>query len=190
VSDTPGGAEAAAPKTSKVSLLLVLLNTVAVLGAVGVAVYTQILFKRPAITEDAERAKIAAAKASPAPPAVSGLIHFEAVTVNIKSTPTNPKPDDGTAEQIQGKLHYCTLGFSLEMRDMAHQGIIEALRPVIMDRMLSMLGRKNFQELTTVQGRYVLRTQLLDLANELLLKETGKKEVSVTNVFFNQFVVQ
>jgi flagellar basal body-associated protein FliL len=52
------------------------------------------------------------------------------------------------------------------------------------------MGRKTYTELNTVQGRYVLRSQLLDLANQLIAAESDDGTGSVTQVFFNTFMVQ
>ena len=196
----------APPAPSKGPLLLALVNAIGVMAALGALVYTRVLYKRPMITEDGERDRLAAVAASPTPAPLPGMISFEPVTVNIKASPSQPKPLDGTAQQIQGKLHYVTLGFSLEVRDLSLKTDIEAISPMYMDRVLTMLGHKSFQELTTVQGRYVLRTQLLETANELLVKhlppppgaahaarEPGgqnRPDPIVTGVYFTQFIVQ
>lgn len=192
---------------SKGPLLLALLNTVGVLGALGALFYTRVLYQRPQITEQGERDRLAAVAANPAPPPKPGMITFEPITVNIESNPGQPKPLDGSPQQIQGKLHYVTLGFSLEVRDLSLKPEIDAISPMYMDLVLGLLGRKSFQELVTVQGRYVLRTQLLETANELLVKHLPKSPAQekaarepgaqvnrpdpvVIGVYFNQFIVQ
>ena len=117
-------------------------------------------------------------------------MNFEPLTVNIASSPVEPKPADGTAKQIQGKLHYVNVGFALELRDSRQKDSLENLRPILQDKILSMLGRKQFQELTTVQGRYVLRTQIMELTNELAKKALATQDAVVTNVYFTQFLAQ
>lgn len=169
-------------------MILALVNTVAVIAALGMLVYTRVLFKRPTFTEAGERKKLADAppKASPYQP---GLITFEALTVNIKPIPSilhskeMGQPNPGTAQ-------YATVGFSFEVRDMGRKDQIESLKPVINDKVLGMLARKDMAELTTVQGRYVLRTQIMDTANALLTQGASNKDNVVTNVYFNEFVVQ
>jgi flagellar basal body-associated protein FliL len=152
---------------NKLVLIIAIVNTVALLAGVGVLAYTRLIFKRPAITEPAERQRLANLHASPRPEGKPGLLAFEPMTVNIASSPVNPKPAPGTSEQIEGKLHYANIGFSLELRDESRKDEIEALRPVIVDRFLSLVGRKSFHELTTVQGRYILREQVLAMVNGL-----------------------
>src|SRR5581483_3130648 len=105
---------------SKTGTLLTLVNTVAVVATAGLLYYTKLLYKRPAITEEQERTHLKEAHvAKPVDAPVSGLIGFEPITVNIESVPRAPKPADGTTRQIEGKLHYATLGFSLEIQDMS-----------------------------------------------------------------------
>lgn len=209
VSEEPkeNAAAIAPPAPSKAPLILALVNSIGVLGALGALVYTRMLYQRPAITEDGERARLAQVAASPTPPPQPGMITFEPVTVNIEATPGAPKPLDGTPQQIQGKLHYATVGFSLEVRDMGFKPEIDAITPMLMDKVLALLGHKSFNELTTVQGRYVLRTQVLELTNELLAKhlparsgadhgkrgpgaQTNKPDPIVVGVYFTQFIVQ
>lgn len=183
----------AAPKAPRQPLPIVpLLQTLAVLGAMGLLYYSKILYKKPSITEDGERERLAALRAKPAVPAVSGLVDFEPITVNIMATPDHPAPADGTSQQLQGKLHYATIGFSMEVRDKNQQDLIDAIRPLILDKLILILGKKQFHELTTVQGRYTLHSQILEVANQLALKLaiSPAQENLVSNIFFTQFIVQ
>jgi flagellar basal body-associated protein FliL len=185
-----GEAAPAAVGESKAPLLIALVNSLVVLGVLGLLVYTRILYKRPIITESSERTRLASAMASPKVAELAGLITFEPVTVNIRSAPGQPRPADGTVNQIEGKMHYITVSFAIEVRDISKKEQVEVLRPFIMDRMLSMLGRKDFHELATVQGRYVLRDQLIEAVNQVLLQEPSIRAPIATNLYFTQFVVQ
>jgi flagellar basal body-associated protein FliL len=199
------GAESAGPKPSKLPLLLGLLNTVAVLAAVGALVYTRVLFKRPPITEASERANIEAMKvAKPAKAVVPGEVAFDQTTINIASSPMEPKPTESSnvggsnPAQLGGKMHYATVAFTLEIRDADKKADIEALKPLITDQFLTLMGRKQFHELTSVQGRYVLKTQVIELANELWAKRQNLDAATanspadpiVTELYFSQFIVQ
>jgi flagellar basal body-associated protein FliL len=95
------------PKESKLPLLVSLINTVAILAAVGLLAYTKLVFKRPKITEETERASIEKMKAEkPSKPMTPATIVFDPTTINISSSPEAPKPQDGTQTQLGGKLHY------------------------------------------------------------------------------------
>ena len=206
-SGADGGAAGgeAGPKPSKLPLLLGLINTVAVLAAVGALVYTRVLFKRPPITEASERARIEAMKAAKPPKVMTpGEVVFDQTTVNIASSPEAPKPAEtagpgsSAPAQLGGKLHYATVSFTLEIRDADAKADIEALKPLITDQFLTLMGKKQFHELTSVQGRYVLKTQIIELANELWTKRQNKDgnipttpaEPLVTELYFSQFIVQ
>jgi flagellar basal body-associated protein FliL len=172
----------------KTPLILALVNTLAVMGALGFLIYTKVLFKRPSITETGERERLAELKAKPPAATAPGLISFDATTVNIQ--PTQVSPTEASGDSTRMKLHYVTFEFSLEVNDLSRKEEVEELRPRIMDRLLSMMGRKTFAELTTVQGRYLLRSQIGEIVNALTSSEDGSSAPLVTNVFFKQFIVQ
>jgi flagellar basal body-associated protein FliL len=196
--DAEGGAVDAGPQPSKLPLLIGLVNTIAVVAAIGMLIYTRILYKRPQITEEGERQKIEALKALPPPTTVPGYVNFEATTINISPSPVETKPSDGASNsQTVGKLHYATIGFSIELGDINRKDELEALKPLILDQFLALVGHKQFHELTSVQGRYVLKTQLIELANALAVKRSqltpSQAEQAgplITGLFFNQFIVQ
>ena len=182
--DKPGIGDKLASLKVHGPLLLAAFNSLVALGLVGLMFYIKMVYKRPAITEDGERMRLTKMHEKKMEVVVPGLIAFEPITVNIAAQPPNPKPADGTARQLAGKLHYATVGFALELRDAEQKDMIESLRPVIIDRMLNLLGHKAFHELTTPQGRYVLRSQILDLTNQMT------HGTLVSNVYFTEFTVQ
>ena len=203
-----GAIAAAAPGPSKLPLLMGLVNTVLILSAMGLLYFTKMVFKRPAITENAERSRLAAIHATSTPPTAPMMVLFDPITVNIEAVPGKPLPDDGTPRQIQGKMHYCSFGFSLEIRDSRRQTEIEELRPILIDKILNILGHKKFQELNSVQGRYLLKTDIMNFANDYLNNhqikkelpktikageeglEPEKKDILITDLYFNEFIVQ
>jgi flagellar basal body-associated protein FliL len=186
------------PKESKLPLLVSLINTVAILAAVGLLAYTKLVFKRPKITEETERASIEKMKAEkPSKPMTPATIVFDPTTINISSSPEAPKPQDGTQTQLGGKLHYATVGFALEIDDADKKADVETIRPLITDHFLTLMGHKQFHELTSVQGRYILKSQVLEIANQLWAKRQSPNGENVpasdplfTNLYFTQFIVQ
>lgn len=167
------------------------LNSLALLAGIGFVYYTTFIFKHTEITETSERKRLTE-HTHAAEAATPGLMKFESMTVNIQTTPEKPLPADGTRRQLQGKLHYITLEFALEIKDISKLEDAEIIRPLILDKLVQSLGRKNFHELATVQGRYVLNTEIVDFSNRLVAKYRGSslKEPWVTNVLFTQFIVQ
>lgn len=167
-------------------MLFALLNTLGLLAAVGAVVYTRMLFQRPKITESGERAaRITQAEKELATPSKPSTIAFDPVTVNIRGGGADASP----------KMHYVTLGFSLEIRDEARSDAVTEIKPLLLDRILHLLGNKAFHELNTVQGRYVLRTEIQDMANSLITERQPKttaprQPALVTGVFVTQFTLQ
>jgi flagellar basal body-associated protein FliL len=195
-------AEAAAgdapPKAKPpLALLVVLINTLALLGAMGYLYYTRMIYKRPAITETEEREKLEKQHIKRVRTLNPGQMNFESMTINIRDKAPEPANADGSAPAAPSgtaKLRYVTLSFTLETRN---EDLVETLTPFkakIVDRVISIIGRKSYYELTTVQGRYLVRTQITDAVNDLLESIQKKKdeewEAPLTNVYFNQFTVQ
>jgi flagellar basal body-associated protein FliL len=154
--------------------------------------YTKLIFKRPAITEENERVKLSEILAKPKAALSTAHVAFDQLTANIASMPSDPHAARANPQIIQGKLRYATLAFSLEIRDAERKEEIEQIRPLILDKLLSILGHKTFQELNNVQGRYILRNEIIDAVNHLLEKSnpTAARKNLVTNLYFSQFQVQ
>ena len=178
----PGSESSEKPAGSKLPLLIGLVNTLAILGALGTLLYTRVLYQRPVITETGERDRLAKLHAAPPAPAAPGYVTFEPFTASIRTEP--PADIDPRSAEVKGKAHYVRLGFSMEVRLPDKVSVIEEVRPILMDQLLSMLGKKSYTELTTAQGRYLLRNEVMELTNRIV------KEPLVTNVFFTEMVVQ
>lgn len=167
-----------------VGLLLGIVNTLLVLVALGVLVYTRVLFKRPPITEEGERQRISQRKTQVQSPFKPGILQLEPVTVNIRAFPTGPLPAEGKTSQMQGKIHFVKANIALELRNIDEKAKVDDVRAVIMDKLLTLIGNKSFDEVTTVQGRYILRNDIMEMINKVI------KEPLIINVFFSEFVVQ
>jgi flagellar FliL protein len=79
---------------------------------------------------------------------------------------------------------YLKLSTELELTSSGAGSEISARMPQIKDIVISLLGSKSFQEVRTIEGKNLLREQLMVRINALL--QTGK----VKRVFFTEFVVQ
>jgi flagellar basal body-associated protein FliL len=145
----------------KINLILVLVNTVAILAVLGLFVYTRLIFKRPAITESKERAKIEKVETANLPLDRGDRMVYplDPVTVNLDSyTGADGKP----------RNHYISVTLSLEIRDAKLKAKIDDAKPVILDQVIQNLGRSKFEELNQVQGRYLLKSRIIDWTNEYL----------------------
>ncbi len=179
-------AAAAEPKVKKslnLDFIMPLINTVAILGVMGLMVYTRLMYKRPMITEAGERAHLEKIKASPPPPAIVGNVPFESMLINLA-------PTENQDNHSRPRSHHITVSFNLEIRDQGQSDLIEELKPMILDQMISLLGKKRIADLNHVQGRYLLRSEIMELCNHIVSKYAPNKESLVTNVFFTQYTVQ
>ena len=161
----------------KLGLILGLVNTVAIAAVLGLFVYTKMVYKRPAITESKERARLEskAHKEKILYSGKRGLVGLEPITANL-----DPYIDtDG-----KKKMHYVSLAMSIEVRDEKEIPKFEFIKPVIQDQIIQSLGKKTFADLNQVQGRYLFRSMIIDATNAYL------KEPIVTEVYFSDFLLQ
>jgi len=181
--------EAASKKSVNLGTVLVLLNTVALLGVLGLAVYTKILYKRPKITEEASRAEIE--KEQIKKEMLSGsnkvLVKFDPIEANLKPSQIGPTVEGGPPVQL--KPHFVTLVMSLEILDPSFQAKMKEVTPKFTDQLLQAMGQITVDELASVQGRFILRSKIAGMMNELV-RTTKNDPPVVTNVYFSDFVVQ
>ena len=174
------------------TLIGLALNALLLIATVGAMYYFKIAFKRAPITETTEREALSVAMEAPSAPSKRVLVPLESITVNIATSPDQPPPADNATQQIQGKLHYITTSVTLELRDKGEEGMMETAKPLIQDKLIHILGKKHFHELTSIQGRYTLSSQIIDAANQIVsnLSITPVREALITNVYFTEFIVQ
>ncbi len=177
------------------SLLLLIalgLNTFVTLSAMGFGLYSKVLYKRPKVTDALERSRLFDLYVPVKMAEKNHYFPFRSMTVNIASNPDAPRAADGTAGQIQGKLHYLTVSFSLELRDVDFYQQMTTYAPFIIDQVIRIVGKKPFHELATVQGRYVLASEILDAANQLISqRDPGyAHQAALSHVYFEHFMVQ
>jgi flagellar basal body-associated protein FliL len=159
----------------KLGQILAILNTVAIAAVLGLFVYTKLVYKRPSITEKKERARLAVQKPVSQENAKKVTLVLDPITANL-----DPYIDtDG-----KSKVHYVNLVMAVEIRDESEVEKFKAAQPVVLDKVLTHLGKKKFEDLNQVQGRYVFRSQIIDAANEYL------GAAVVTEVYFTEFLLQ
>jgi flagellar basal body-associated protein FliL len=180
------------PSSLPFSALLTIANTIIILGAAGFLYYSKLLYKRPAITEEKERERLVTLSATPAPPAQPIFIHFEPLTINILGNTEKIKSEPGFGGEIPGKIHYVTFEINLEINDGNQKALLEEIKPLLIDKMITLLGKKTYYELSQVQGRYILRSQILESANELVRAHTQSALTDdlITHAYFSQFIIQ
>jgi flagellar basal body-associated protein FliL len=159
----------------KIGLLLGILNTVAIAAVLGLFVYSKMVFKRPEITEDKERAKLEKSAGQSASNEKHFMVSLDPITVNL---------DPFKGEDGKEKVHYATLTLAVELRSEEDSAKFLAAKPVVLDRVIANLGKKKFEDMNQVQGRYLFRSQVIDAANEYLGAQI------VTEVYFSDFMLQ
>ena len=181
-------------------LLFQFINLLALSATAGFFYYSHIVYKRPSITETTEKKRLLAESLKPVLALEPTLISFGPATINIQSTPASPRPSHSNKRALEGKLHFATVAFSLEIRDKTQQELVEGLRPLILDQLVLTLGKKGFHDLVTVQGRYVLASDLLGAGNRIIAEhlpsspeETEKPQSKaglISRLFFTEFLIQ
>ncbi|MEO5970226.1 MAG: flagellar basal body-associated FliL family protein [Bdellovibrionia bacterium] len=177
----------------KISLVLPTLNSLGLIAALGFLGYIKLYYKRPTITDVAEKSRILATKVVPSTLTEGiGTVSFGPLTINILPSPDGLFPTSPSSPKSRGKLHYLATAFTLEIRDKAQGEMVKSLKPFILDKLIQIVGKKSFHELATVQGRYILHSQLIDIANQTIARRTHSeaKELLVTNLYFTTFLVQ
>lgn len=170
------GSEGAEKPKRKIELqtLVLLLNGVLMLAALGVVVYTKMLFERPPILEHTELEK-KKEEVKNAEPKARPMVSFDPITVNIAMT--------------SGKAHYANLSFSVECRDEAICTSINSKKALFLDQMIASLGKRQITELNTVQGRLLLKAELLREFNRIM-EETSSESGAVIDIYFSNLVLQ
>ncbi len=183
--------EAKPKKSIPIGLLLGLLNSLALLGVLGVVAYTQMIYKRPKITEAVEREKIAQEFSKKPEDMKRTIVSFDPIQANLKPSPIGVQVPGGPPQQM--KAHFITMTLALELIDSEFEATTKGLLPKFLDKLLRELGGTTVDALSSVQGRYLLRSKIAGLMNDLIREEKKLPPSStpvVANVYFSDFVVQ
>ncbi len=157
---------------SKIGAIVTVFNILAMLGVGGYFYYTQYMYKSPRLIEAEERQKIKAEEEQKRVTAQSGFVEFEPMTINLL-----PHPETKAKSVAQIK-------FSIEIRDSRDASLVEPYRSVIKDRLIQRLGKMTIDDVAHVQGRFVLRSDIVDALNELLGNDFA------IGAYFTEFSVQ
>jgi flagellar basal body-associated protein FliL len=161
----------------KLGLILGLVNTLVIAGVLGLFVYTKMIYKRPPITEAQQRKRLSSTqqKVEVVHNQKKGIVPLDAITANL---------DPYTGPDGKQKLHYVSVSLSVEIRDEKEVHKFEEIKPIVLDQILQQLGKKKFEDLNQVQGRYLFRSAIIDATNAYL------KEPVITEVYFTDFLLQ
>ncbi|MGA6926738.1 MAG: flagellar basal body-associated FliL family protein [Desulfosarcina sp.] len=84
----------------------------------------------------------------------------------------------------QGGKRYLRTTMTLELSDSEAVSTVESRLPQVRDAILMILSTKNYDQVSTTEGKVALRSQLMEKINRLMTK--GR----VNNIYFTEFVVQ
>ncbi len=160
-------AEASKGKKSRGKLVTLLLIVFLVIGGGGFAAY-KFVFDKP---EAGEAAETPSEKSSEADleKIIGTMVRLETFLVNIGG---------------EGETRFLKTSLTLELESGDLQREIEMRMDQLRDNILVLLSSKNFSEIRSFDGKYILREEIEEQLNNLLV--TG----AVKNVYFTEFVVQ
>lgn len=98
------------------------------------------------------------------------MVNMDDIRINIASTSSTS--------------HYVNLQMALECANEEMADLVKANMTRLMDKTLSIYNRKDFDDLNTIQGRLILKEQLMDEFNQMLDAN------AVTDIFYNTFLLQ
>jgi uncharacterized protein (DUF2249 family) len=166
---------------------LILLNSFVALGVLGILVYTKILHKPQIYTEHTERAKLEQKIQAEPTPSKPELLLMNPVTAMIKPTRLGVYMPGAPEPKLQN--HTVSFEMTIELEDGKYKDLIKEATPKVMDTLLKILGDYTLEELSTVQGRYILKTRIVALIHEATRKSKNDP-LFVRNVYFSEFTIQ
>jgi flagellar FliL protein len=84
----------------------------------------------------------------------------------------------------RGGKRYLRVTMALELSDPEAMTTIESRLPQVRDAILMILPTKNYEDVSTTEGKIALRKEIMEKINSLMTKG------QVTNLYFTEFVVQ
>jgi flagellar FliL protein len=155
-------------KKSKTKLIIIIMVAAfLVLGVGGFGVYKFVLEKPPETLEVKPQKKTTSTK--DLDKIVGTMFPLETFLVNID--------DEDETRFLKTKL-------ILELGDESMQEEVDMRIAQVRDTILLLLSSKDFSEIRSLDGKYILREEILEQLNGVLV--TGK----LKNVYFTEFVVQ
>jgi flagellar FliL protein len=84
----------------------------------------------------------------------------------------------------EGGSRYLRVTMNLELKDEDAVGLVQERLPLIRNGVLMLVPAKKYADISSVEGKDVLRNELVEKLNSFL------KPDSVTNIYFTEFVIQ
>ena len=98
------------------------------------------------------------------------------------------KPPFVTYFNDSGRKRYLQLEINLMTRsDKAYQNLIKHL-PKLRNNILNLVSTQLFDEITTTEGKEIMREALIEEVQMIMEQETG--DPSIENIFYTTFIIQ
>lgn len=169
----PKADTAAAPSGSKKKLIIMILAAVLVLGAGAGAGWYFTQGSAAHGEEENAPAKETKKKKKKNPDAKPEYVPIESFTVNLQ-------PENG--EQ------YLQVQFTLQVAGPEQATLVKDNMAIVRNRMLLLLSSKKASEISTVEGKQQLATEIRTATTEPFEKDGDEQEVS--DVLFTSFIIQ
>lgn len=166
-----------------VSILVGILNTLAITAVLGLVIYTKIIYTRPIPKELQERIALKKALDEETEKRAKFVPHY----VDLAAFQGNISPS--TLPSGGKKEHVVQFKLNVEIVDQSYVDLLQAKKDVFLDQIQTELNSWNAEKLATTQGRYILRDQMRGILNELLRTKPNEPNI-VNQVYFTDFMVQ
>jgi flagellar protein FliL len=165
--EVPEGEEAPKPKKKR-KLLVIIIALVLLGGGGGGAAWWFLKGSKPADPKAA-----AQKKEEPELPPI--FIRIDTFTVNLKKTDTED--------------HYLQVEIQLKVVDPKADAALKLRMPEIRNALLLLLSNKTAEEISTVEGKQKLSSDIVTQANQIIRAKEPAKD-GVVGVYFTSFVIQ
>jgi flagellar FliL protein len=91
--------------------------------------------------------------------------------------------------QPGSQARFLQVAVQLMTRDVETAALIEHVKPIVRNDLLSLFGNKQVAEVATPEGKEALRVATLDAVRQIIAAEGGKSE-ALEAVYFTSFVMQ
>lgn len=152
-------------------MLLLGVMTISTLVVIGIFYYTEKIYKKPPINEDAEKNALFHETSSKQPP-----IFFKIDKMILSLVPKE--------ESYLSRMRYLEVELHLGLFKKEDEVIMKENLPVIKDKMITISSKMGADELNSLTGKLILEDRLKKAINKSL------GEVLVKSIFFSHYIVQ
>ncbi|MBC7430154.1 MAG: flagellar basal body-associated FliL family protein [Bacteriovorax sp.] len=154
-----------------IDMILLGVMMLATLAVVGLFYYTEKMYKKPPIDENAEKKALLTSVDHKAIPTF-----FKVDKMTISLIPKN--------EATNSRMKWLEVEMHMTLFSSEDLGLMKAYLPVVQDRIIDITSKMGADELNSLTGKIILEDRLKKEINKSL------KRPVVKNIFFASFIVQ